>query len=296
MGKRGNFKFMGQYAHYLPGWGGMFVLLALLAAGAFLGALAVTIANLIASQALPTDLTNLISYPLMFIPAMIFASAKSAGMSMSSNGVRLDSRHFAPLGAALCAVVAAVGTFATSFWADGICSLLPEMPDSLKQAMDSLTKGRLWACLLCAAVFAPFFEEWLCRGLVLRGLLAKGVKPVWAIIASACFFAVIHFNPWQAIPAFILGCLMGYVYYRTGSLKLTMLMHFTNNFISVMCTRIDAFSEMETWRDVFPSGVYGILIAATFIISVLTVLAFSRVKLESSRGNLDTVPSLFDEK
>ena len=44
--------------------------------------------------------------------------------------------------------------------------------------------------------------------MVLRGLLGHKVKPVWAIVISAAFFAIIHLNPWQAIPAFLLGCVL----------------------------------------------------------------------------------------
>lgn len=72
-----------------------------------------------------------------------------------------------------------------------------------------------------------------------------GIKPVWAIFWSAVFFAFIHLNPWQAVPAFILGCLFGYVYYKTGSLKLTMLMHFTNNTFSLIFSNIDKFKDAK---------------------------------------------------
>ncbi len=75
---------------------------------------------------------------------------------------------------------------------------------------------------------------------------------------SAVFFAVIHLNPWQAIPAFLLGCLFGYVYYRTGSLKLTMLMHFANNTFALAVAHIDAFEEAESWLDVLPGARYWI--------------------------------------
>ena len=50
-------------------------------------------------------------------------------------------------------------TIAAAFVVEPLTALLPDMP--------------LWATLLSVSVFAPLFEEWLCRGLVLRGLLPR---------------------------------------------------------------------------------------------------------------------------
>ena len=62
--------------------------------------------------------------------------------------------------------------------------------DFFVEAMSSLTGGPFWSSFLVTAIFAPIFEEWLCRGMILRGLLTK-IKPAWAIIISALFFALI---------------------------------------------------------------------------------------------------------
>ena len=120
----------------------------------------------------------------------------------------------------------------------------------------------------------------------MRGLLQR-VKPAWAIVISATFFAIIHMNPWQAIPAFLLGCLFGYVYYKTGSLLLTMLMHCANNTFSVIITRMDAFKDADTWLDVLsPREYFAGFVAAGLIIIGLVVL-LKRIPLERPEGNLD---------
>ena len=131
--------------------------------------------------------------------------------------------------------------------------------------------------------------------MILRGLLGNRVKPVWAIVISAAFFAFIHLNPWQAVPAFLLGCLFGYVYYKTGSLKLTMLMHFTNNTFSLVMSNIDSLKDVESWMDVLPGMRYWIIFAAAVLLIVLIVNAFRRIPLERPEGNLDTVKPLFEE-
>lgn len=295
MRKRGNYQFLGNFSWYLPGVGGMFALLAWMLLGALLGGMVIFVLTITLGGEFVSEYGSVISYPLMFIPPMLYASSKSAANAMSMPGVKLDSNHFAPLGALQCVLLVTVGTLAMGFWTDGIVNLLPPMPPALEQTLKSLTSGNFWLNLLAVSIFAPICEEWLCRGMVLRGLLRKTrMKPVWAIIVSALFFALIHMNPWQAIPAFLLGCLFGWVYYRTGSLKLTMLMHFVNNTFALIIGHIDSLKDMESWMDLMPRQQYYLISAACFLLTVLVVLAFRRIPLKEAEGNSDAVPSIFD--
>ena len=292
--RRGNYDFLGKFSYYVPGAGGILTLLALLLIGALTGSLAVFILGAVAGPGAVKEYGTLLSYPIMFIPPMLYASVKSGTASMNTGGYKLDSKHFAPSGTSWCIIAAVIGTLATGFWADGLVGLLPPMPQFLKDALTGLTTGKVWVSFLTVSIFAPLFEEWLCRGMVLRGLLARGAcKPGWAIVISAVFFALIHFNPWQAVPAFLMGCLFGYVYYRTGSLRLTMLMHFTNNSFALLCGHIDALKDAEGWIDVMQPGSYVILSMACFLLTVLSVLTFRKVQCTDERGNIDITASIF---
>lgn len=293
--KVNDFNLFDRYSHYVPGVADLLILLVWFIVGVLLG----NVIALILTAALGVDAgmeySMIVSYPVMFIPAMIYASVKSRANSFTKQGIRIDSAHFGTGGGLLCAVLAAVGTIALAFCTDAVNALMPAMPEWLESALKSMTSGDLWVDLLCVSIFAPFFEEWLCRGQVLRGLLGKGMKPVWAIVISAVFFALIHANPWQAIPAFILGCFFGYVYYKTGSLKLTMLMHCANNTFAVICSHTDKLEEMENWKDVFPGAQYWILFGACLLLVILTVNHFKKIELQDPQGNCDVVPSVFEE-
>lgn len=289
-----NWDFFSRYSWYLPGVGGMFMLLALLLVGTVLGSLLSGIFTLSMGEA-GMEYAMLISYPVMFIPPMIYAGVKSSHQRYNNAGLKIDSSNFDPLGGLLCALVVMVGTVASSFCSDALISLLPEMPESLEKLLKSMTTGTVWVNFLCVSIFAPFFEEWLCRGMVLRGLLGNGMKPVWAIVVSAVFFAFIHMNPWQAVPAFLLGCLFGFVYYKTGSLKLTMLMHFTNNTFALVCSHIPGFEEMDSWMDVLPGMQYWCIFGCTLALIALALKTLCRIKPENPQGNMDSVPSLFEE-
>jgi len=291
-----NYGFYEKFSYYVPGVAEMFILLALLLLGALLGSLLSLPFLAVLGREAGSQYAMLVSYPLMFIPAMIYASVKSRNNSMNRSGLLLDSNHFSPLGGAVCALLVMLATLAAAFCSDAILVLLPEMPDWIREALEGLTTGdNMILNFLLVSIFAPFFEEWLCRGMILRGLLGTKMKPVWAIVVSAAFFALIHLNPWQAIPAFLLGCLFGYVYYKTGSLKLTMLMHFTNNTFSLVMSNVDSLKDAESFLDVFPGMRYWILFAAAVLLLILIIRAFSRIPPESPEGNMDPVKPLFEE-
>lgn len=261
-----SFDLLSKYDGYTPGWKGVGALLLFAIGGQFLGALV----SLILYPFIPQEYATAIAYPIMFLPAMYWCSAQSLRTLMfdESGTVPMDRNSMKPLQALITAITAALATICCAVAIEPLVKILPEMPDSLKAAMETLTEGPIWISLLTTAVFAPFFEEWLCRGMVLRGLL-KHTSPAIAICASSLFFAIIHLNPWQALPAFILGCLMGYVYYKTGSLKLTMLMHCANNAFSVISVNMPAFRNYESFGDVFTNKfVYAAVICACVAVTM----------------------------
>jgi len=291
-----SFDIFSGHAFYTPAFKGIFVLLCLLIAGALFGSLIAFILGLCYGPDFIGEYGMLVSYPLMFIPPLMYAGYKSRSNAVFEQGYALDSRHFGRTGALGCTVMAIASVLAAAFMTDAINAQMPPMPQWLDDALTSMTQGKLWMNLLCVSVFAPLFEEWLCRGMVLRGLLnakkADGnrrMSPAWAIVISAVFFALIHLNPWQAIPAFIIGLLFGYIYYRTGSLKLTMLMHCVNNTFAVICGQIESLKDMDSWLDVLPGQQYWLLFAACAILLVLNLREFSRIGLQSPAGNCDPV-------
>lgn len=302
---RGSYDLFSNYSHYLPGFGGMMMLFALFLIGSLLGSILVLFLGFLLS---PEDVAiygNIISYPVMFIPPLLYASAMSRRNEYFDTGYALDSNHFGRLGGFRTALVVSVATIAAAFVVEPIGLLLPDMPEWLEKTMEQLTGGPVWVSLLCVSVFAPLFEEWLCRGLVLRGLLAH-MKPVAAIAVSAAFFAVLHLNPWQAIPAFLLGMLFGYVYYKTGSLKLTMLMHCVNNTFSVLMSRIPALEEADTFMDIMSPWAYACVFIAFLAFLAAALITLKAVPTPASEaaetstdvlrrpdmGNCDEIPAI----
>lgn len=292
-----NYKLLSDYDFFTPGPGGIGMLLVWFLAGAVLGNI-ITIPILLLFRDNPdaSQYAMLVAYPIMFIPPMLYASYKSRANSFFGTGFKLSNGHYSPIGGVMCAILVSVATLATSFVADSAVALLPPMPESLESMLESMTSGNLIVNLISVSIFAPFFEEWLCRGMILRGLLnyehtdkegrkVRGIKPGWAIAVSALIFALIHGNPWQAIAAFSLGMLFGYVYYRTGSIKLTMLMHCVNNTFAVILSNIDSLKDIDGWWDALPPALFWAIFAFCTVFVVYFIQKFQSIKTLSPQGS-----------
>lgn len=248
--------------------------------GALLGSAVSGAMSLILGDAFSASYVQLVAYPIQFIPPIIYASAKSHREEMFEGPcIPVDNYRMCktadgkPMIATwLIALMCVVATIACAAVTEPLIALLPEMSERMRNLLESVTGGPLWCSLVTAAVFAPFFEEWMCRGIVMRGLLHHK-SPAVAILGSAAFFALIHLNPWQAIPAFILGCVFGLVYYKTGSLKLTMLMHCANNSFAILMSNMPGVQDKDYLYQIIGDNLtYGVVYAASLALVVLFVV------------------------
>lgn len=278
------------YSHYVPGIKGTVGLILLLLAGNLMGSAVVFLFGIFFSAEDVLTYGQLLAYPVMFIPPMAYASFMSRRNELFDTGYALDSNNFGKAGGWLMAIMVSVATLAVGFLMDPVNAALPKMPESLEKILENMVSdGPLWVSLLSVSVMAPFFEEWLCRGMILRGLLRK-MHPVWAMVISSFCFALIHFNPWQGIPAFVLGMLFAYVYYKTGSLKLTMLMHCVNNTFAVIVGQIDSLKDVDFMFQIMDRWQYISLLAASLVIIVLFVdIVWKNIPMKSPEGNMDII-------
>jgi sodium transport system permease protein len=70
-------------------------------------------------------------------------------------------------------------------------------------------------------------EETMFRGLVLSGLRKWGKWP--AILTSAFLFALAHASIYRLLPTLLLGIVLGFVVWRTGSILCGIIIHMLNN-------------------------------------------------------------------
>ena len=133
-----------------------------------------------------------------------------------------------------------------------------------------------------AVLAAPFLEEVLCRGIVLKSLLTR-TKPWIAILYSSLFFSALHMNFYQGIPTFFAGLFLGWIYYRSKSIWPGVLAHAINNALSFGCFLYFSASE-ETYLDVLgPQWYIGLL--------AISIPAFVFSCMVIQRKTTDSLPS-----
>ena len=123
-----------------------------------------------------------------------------------------------------------------------------EMVNSFKNLFDSLnelvdkTYGNLlkadsipemFLVIIVIAIVPSVCEEVMFRGYIQRSFEFK-MKPIWAVLITAIFFGVYHFNPYGLLPLVVLGFYFGFAAYISKSLIVPIFLHFLNNFGAVI--------------------------------------------------------------
>ena len=113
-----------------------------------------------------------------------------------------------------------------------------EMPEQMMKMFEEVMKKPIGYVVI--GILAPFAEEVVFRGAILRKLLGMmDEKRHWVAIAiSALVFGLVHLNIPQGIHAFLIGLLLGWMYYRTRSILPGILFHWVNNSVAFIMFHI----------------------------------------------------------
>lgn len=112
------------------------------------------------------------------------------------------------------------------------------------------------------AVLPAIFEELMTRGIILGELLPYGKG--FAIITSGLLFGLMHMNPVQLPFAFIAGTAMAYAVVYCGTLRVSIVVHFVNNLLSVVLTALPNFLPEDIVIYIEAAITAFIFIAGTF--------------------------------
>ena len=123
--------------------------------------------------------------------------------------------------------------------ATNLLSETMDLPNILEDSMMGLSTNIVG--LIAIAVAGPVTEELLFREAIQGSMLRSGIAPWKAMAFSAVCFGIIHFNPAQIPFACIVGLILAYIYYRTGNIVLTTIIHVVNN--SVACIEMNVMGE-----------------------------------------------------
>ena len=138
-------------------------------------------------------------------------------------------------------------------------------------AVTELQMQNPWMMFVLASVVAPITEELIFRGFLYKVLAPYGGK--YYVLVSALLFALFHVNVSQIPFAFVLGLFFAYVMYRTGDIRLPMLLHFITNVISSISVLL-----LGSDIGILLTGLVVMLLIAVGVIVAIVLLVTGRVK------------------
>ena len=159
-------------------------------------------------------------------------------------------------------VLAALGALIPSAY---LQELMPELPNHLEREMAMLMGTRYGYFIL--GLMAPLVEELVFRGAILRGLLRWHRNPWLGIAISAVLFSVVHMNPAQMPHAFLIGLLLGWMYYRTDSIVPGVVYHWVNNTVAYVLYAFYPDPDIKL-NDIFMGNQQNVLLAVAFSLCI----------------------------
>ncbi len=142
----------------------------------------------------------------------------------------------------------------------------------MKKLMENTSIGSLLFTLLVLAVTPAFAEEMFFRGIVMRFFHKRTKNLAFAILMSAGLFALFHFQVYNLLSIFIMGMILGYVYYYTGSIWVSVIVHFVNNGLQIVITHLANVGVLPASVAEEDSFAWYILVVATAVAVLFFVL------------------------
>lgn len=150
-----------------------------------------------------------------------------------------------------------------------ISSLIP-VPEIVKDALMGMAGQSGFFSFVLMVIAAPILEELIFRGIILDGLLDK-YSPMKSILISSFLFGIVHLNPWQLITGLIIGIFAGWIYYKTRSLSLAIIIHASAN-LNAYLFRLISDADASSMDDTLVEGFGGVFnLVMVIVVSVLTV-------------------------
>ena len=176
-------------------------------------------------------------------------------------------------------------------WNDSI--VFPESMSAIEEQMRSLQarseeviklfigQGSLFSSLMIVALLAAVSEELLFRSVIQKGLIKLFKNAHVAIIVTAFVFSAFHGDFFGFFPRLILGIMLGYMFWMSGSIFPSMLMHFVNNATIVILYYLNTrgFSNIDVEH--FGSTDNVLVIILSLITTMAIFIICNRLRLKN---------------
>lgn len=160
--------------------------------------------------------------------------------------------------------------------------LFPENEEVVTQLNIILKGDNLWITLLVVALLPAICEELFFRGFIYSSLEGS-VKVRNAVIINGLMFALYHIDFVRIIPTFILGAAFAFAVSKSGSIFLSIAMHFVNNAVGVLALFYpEVFESLDQAIMAVEDG--WIRMAILLLLAALLIAAGYRI-ISSSSGD-----------
>ena len=194
-----------------------------------------------------TILSIFIGQGIMVLPVFIIIYLNNGSFSKSFRIKPIPLNSIFPI------VILSLGTIILSDEIDRLISIVFPVPDYIEKLVEFVQFDTpLYALILILAtvIIAPFSEE-----ILFRGFLQKFLEKHWqdvtkAVLVTSLFFAAVHMNPGWIIQIYLLGIILGYLAWRTGSIFPGLILHALNNGLALGLQNYQGSIEnIYTWKN-----------------------------------------------
>lgn len=267
-----------QFRVAYPSWGDLLTLLGVFIVATVLGSLLTGVLQKIGSVSV--GFGAFLGYVIQFSLVIIFGLFQRK--IRSPKETRLLKFGLAKLDFVII-LWGAIMVLATGVVIEPLLNLFPE---TYLDRLGNIMAAGGWM-MFTSIVIAPIMEEILFRGILQDALMRKYGVFVGILIASAVF-GIVHLIPQQVVNAFMIGIVLGYIYYRTGALLPVILIHCINNAISYFTWMLNGETLLSTreqmGNDTLYFTVYGIA-CVLFVIGFVSIAI--RISKEEKRRQLE---------
>lgn len=167
--------------------------------------------------------------------------------------------------------------------------LLQDMQERATEIMERFVNvtsiGGLILNLFMIAGLAALGEELLFRSIIQTSLIKICKNAHIGIIIASAIFSIIHMEFYGLLPRFVLGMLLGYMYYYSRSIWIPIAMHFANNGTIVFLYYLNNIGTINI--DVESFGKTNIFVLILSIIAMIALFWFTIKLNKKEKLNTD---------
>ncbi len=204
--------------------------------------------ELLKAMALPENINKvrwmqmLGTFAMMFLPAFLFAlivgkqPINYLGLNKSTNAQLI----FLVIAIAITALFLSGGLGElnklipiSKTWELKFKKMEDKYSDQVMMLANMKSIADYFISLLMIAILPALFEELFFRGALQKLLVGWFKNAHVAIFVTSFLFSIIHFSYYGFLPRLALGLMLGYIFYFSKNIWLSILMHFINNGVAI---------------------------------------------------------------